>query len=89
MYVMAGYNATPGTQYVMEQIGICSSNIRTHPLGRVGLSGERHTTCSCLLALPAGSDAPAPVMLGTGRSSTQSLLHITGISPRANRVESI
>ena len=54
MYVMAGYNATPGTQYVMKQIGICSSNIRTHPLGRVGLSGERHTTCSCLLyAIPA------------------------------------
>ena len=33
---MAGYNATPGTQYVMEQIGTCSSNISTHPLRKRG-----------------------------------------------------
>ena len=48
-----------------------------------GVSGERHTTCSCLLALPAGSDAPALSCWPTGRSSRVPCC-ITGVPLRAN-----
>ena len=80
---MAGSYATPGTQYVMEQIGTCSSNISPHSLRKRGVSGERHTTCSYLLALPAGSDAPALSCWPTGRSSRVPCC-ITGVPLRTN-----